>query len=190
MDETSAKAAQKKARALIPKVGYPLTPNTTDPASLARWYGRVNIKSDDFFGNVLSSSIEDELKAWSNLGMRRDRASWEMYPQTVNAYISFPDNELVFPAGILQPPFYSYEWPSHLKYGAFGAVAAHELTHAFDNSGAQYDDQGRLRDWWTNSTVKAFQERAQCVAKQYSKYYVYDEAGQKVYINGNVSFPT
>jgi len=189
MDETSAKAAQKKARAIIPKVGYPLAPNTTDPVSLARWYGRVNIDSEDFFGNVLASTIEEELKTWSSLGAQRNRDTWEMYPQTVNAYYSPPDGEIVFPAGILQPPFYSHAWPSHLKYGAFGAVAAHELTHAFDNSGSQYDDKGRLREWWTNTTVKAFEERAQCVAKQYSKYYVYDESGNKVHVNGNVSLP-
>lgn len=97
-----------------------------------------------------------------------------------------PDGEIVFPAGILQPPFYAQAWPSQLKYGAFGAVAAHELTHAFDNTGSQYDDQGRLRDWWTNSTVKAFEERAQCVAKQYSQYYVLDAEGNKVFVNGNV----
>lgn len=187
MDETSAKAAQKKARAIIPKVGYPLAPNTTDPVSLARWYGRVNINSDDFFGNVLASTLEEELKTWSSLGAQRNRDTWEMYPQTVNAYYSPPDGEIVFPAGILQPPFYSHAWPSHLKYGAFGAVAAHELTHAFDTTGSQYDDKGRLREWWTNTTVKAFEERAQCVAKQYSKYYVYDEAGNKVHVNGNVS---
>jgi endothelin-converting enzyme len=125
-----------------------------------------------------------------------------MYPQTVNAYYSPPDGEIVFPAGILQSPFYDYKWPDNLKYGAFGAVAAHELTHAFDNTGAQYDEHGkltcakwtsqadiagRLRDWWTNSTVKAFDERAQCIARQYSKYYVLDGEGKKVFVNGNVS---
>lgn len=74
-----------------------------------------------------------------------------------------------------------------MRYGAFGAVAAHELTHAFDNSGAQYDEKGRLRDWWTNKTVAAFEERAQCIAKQYSQYYVLDAEGNKVHVNGNVS---
>jgi endothelin-converting enzyme len=115
-----------------------------------------------------------------------------------------PDGEIVFPAGILQPPFYHQSWPAHLKYGAFGAVAAHELTHAFDNTGSQYDergqlartyvqvyeadwDLGRLRQWWTNSTVEAFEERAQCVSKQYSQYYVLDAQGNKVHVNGNVS---
>lgn len=122
-----------------------------------------------------------------------------------------PDGEIVFPAGILQPPFYDFSWPAHLKYGSFGAVAAHELTHAFDNSGSQYDEKGesdvfglprrgkkgidssltsfagRLRDWWTNETVAAFEEKAQCIAKQYSKYYIVGPDGKKEHINGNVS---
>lgn len=187
MDEKSAMAAQKKAKAIIPKVGYPLMPNTTDPASLRQWYQAVDIGSDDYFGNVLRTEIQETRRAWLTLGKERNRDTWEMYPQTVNAYYSPPDGEIVFPAGILQPPFYSYDWPKHLKYGAFGAVAAHELTHAFDNSGAQYDEHGRLRDWWTNKTVKAFEERAQCVSRQYSKYFVLDPEGKKVHVNGNLT---
>ncbi|WVQ69874.1 uncharacterized protein L199_008096 [Kwoniella botswanensis] len=187
MDSESAKAAQKKAEAIIPKVGYPLYPNTTNPESLQSWYGRLDIIENDFFGNVLGSTLLEESRTWLGLGRKRNRDSWEMYPQTVNAYYSPPDGEIVFPAGILQPPFYSQAWPAHLRYGAFGAVAAHELTHAFDNSGSQYDEKGRLRDWWTKQTVKDFEERAQCVAKQYSKYYVYDAEGNKVYVNGNLT---
>ncbi|WRT67335.1 uncharacterized protein IL334_004305 [Kwoniella shivajii] len=187
MDAESAKAAQKKAGAIIPKIGYPLSPNTTDPTSLQNWYGRLTIDERDFFGNVLSSTLLEETRTWAGLGRRRNRDSWEMYPQTVNAYYSPPDGEIVFPAGILQPPFYSQSWPAHLRFGAFGAVAAHELTHAFDNSGSQYDEKGRLRDWWTKQTVKDFEERAQCVAKQYSKYYVHDADGKKVYVNGNLT---
>ncbi|WVF71990.1 hypothetical protein IAT40_006801 [Kwoniella sp. CBS 6097] len=184
MDKESAKAAQKKAEAIIPKVGYPLSPNTTDPASLHAWYSRLTVKQGDFFGTVLSSTLLEEYRTWWGLGRQRNRNSWEV---TVNAYYSPPDGEIVFPAGILQPPFYSLEWPSHLRYGAFGAVAAHELTHAFDNSGSQYDEKGRLRDWWTKQTVEDFEKRAQCVARQYSKYYVYDAEGKKVYVNGNLT---
>ncbi|KAK8869620.1 hypothetical protein IAR55_000187 [Kwoniella newhampshirensis] len=187
MDEESAKAAQKKAESLIPKVGYPLFPNTTHAESVQSWYSRLDVKTDDFFGTVFNSILLEESRTWMSLGRRRNRESWEMYPQTVNAYYSPPDGEIVFPAGILQPPFYSQAWPAHLRYGAFGAVAAHELTHAFDNTGSQYDDKGRLRDWWTQKTVKNFEERAQCLSKQYSKYYVLDEQGKKVYVNGNLT---
>jgi endothelin-converting enzyme len=144
MDEISYKAAQNKAKSLIAKVGYPLTPNTTDPESLQRWYSRVPVSADDYFGSVLNTALLEQQRTWAGLGQRRDRQSWEMYPQTVNAYYSPPDGEIVFPAGILQSPFYNYEWPEHLKYGAFGAVAAHELTHAFDNAGSQYDEHGKL----------------------------------------------
>ncbi|WVR05380.1 hypothetical protein IAU60_002394 [Kwoniella sp. DSM 27419] len=187
MDKESAEAAQKKAEAIIPKIGYPLYPNTTDADSLSAYYSRLTIKEGDFFGNVLRSTLLDESRTWMGLGRQRNRDSWEMYPQTVNAYYSPPDGEIVFPAGILQPPFYSLAWPAHLRYGAFGAVAAHELTHAFDNTGAQYDERGRLRDWWSKKTVEGFNERAQCVARQYSKYYVYDGEGKKVYVNGNLT---
>lgn len=90
MDETSAKAAQKKAKAIIPKVGYPLSPNTSDPYSLSRWYSAggvpLVIKADDFFSNVLLSTMSEEYRMWQTLGKRRDRQTWEMYPQTVNAY--------------------------------------------------------------------------------------------------------
>lgn len=78
MDKESAKAAQKKAEAIIPKVGYPLTPNTTDAESLARWYGRVQIEKDDFFGNILRSTLDDVLRTWSSLGRQRDRQTWEV----------------------------------------------------------------------------------------------------------------
>lgn len=187
MDEKSAKAAQKKASALIPKVGYPLNPNTEDPESLKSWYRAVDIKPDTYFDNNIAATLASNARTWGGLGRERNRDSWEMYPQTVNAYYSPPDGEIVFPAGILQPPFYSYNWPKSLNYGSFGAVAAHELTHAFDNSGAQYDDKGRLRDWWTNRTVENFEKRAQCIAKQYSQYYVLDDKGNKVHVNGNLT---
>ncbi|KAK4687038.1 hypothetical protein P7C73_g3073, partial [Tremellales sp. Uapishka_1] len=179
--------AKLKAEAIIPKIGYPLYPNTTDPVSLQNYYGRLDIDSKDFFGNVLRATVLDEIRTWSSLGSRRNRNSWEMNAQTVNAYYSPPDGEIVFPAGIMQPPFFSGSWPSYMNYGAFGSVAAHELTHAFDNTGAQYDEQGRLRDWWTNTTIRAFEDRAQCVAKQYSKYYILDGDGKKVHVNGNLT---
>jgi len=187
MDSESAAAAQKKADAILPKIGYPTAPNTTSPESLAAWYRSLEIKEDDFFGNALRSTLAEVYRDWQTLGKVRDRGTWIMVPHEVNAYFSPPDGEIVFPAGILQPPFYSQDRPAYMNYGAFGSVAAHELGHAFDNSGAQYDERGLLRDWWTNTTTKAFEERAQCIARQYSKYYIIGPDGNKVYVNGNLT---
>ncbi|CDZ96882.1 M13 family peptidase [Phaffia rhodozyma] len=186
MDKESARLAVRKADVITPKIGYPLYPNTTSPLSLQRYYSRLVLNKGDFLGNFVRVNEMDKIRQWQvEFGVLRNRDSWLMNADTVNAYESPADNEIVFPAGILQPPFFSAKWPSYLHYGAFGAVAAHELCHAFDNSGAQYDYEGRYRQWWTNSTVDAFRERAQCIAKQYSEYYVLDAEGHKVYVKGN-----
>ena len=159
MDETSAKAAQIKAKDMIPRIGYPTAPNTTDPESLALYYSTQGIEPGHFFATALHTATKEVERAWRELGRLRDRGSWVMYPQTVNAYYSErfcigtreklaegmsgpPDGEITFPAGILQSPFYSHDRPSCMNYGAFGAVAAHELVHGFDNSGSQYDEKG------------------------------------------------
>jgi len=105
----------------------------------------------------------------------------------VNAYFNPPANEIVFPAGILRPPFFSQEWPAYLSYGSFGMVAAHELTHAFDSSGRLYNQDGKLEEWWTNTTSEGFNERQKCIAEQYSKYTVDDGKGGKVHVNGNLT---
>ncbi|GHJ86140.1 hypothetical protein NliqN6_2542 [Naganishia liquefaciens] len=186
MDKESAKAAQLKAETMLVKVGYPTTPNVSSAVALERYFAPLPI-DHDFFANGLRARILDETRTWAQLGNTRSRGSWEMVPQLVNAYYSPPDGEIVFPAGILQPPFFSASWPDYLNYGAFGSVAAHELSHAFDNTGAQYDERGRLRDWWTNTTVKAFKEKAQCLARQYSNYTIEGPDGKPVHINGNLT---
>jgi len=96
-------------------------------------------------------------------------------------------NEIVFPAGILRPPFFSQEWPSYLSYGAFGMVATHELTHAFDSSGRHYNQDGKLEEWWTNETSDAFDIRRDCIANQYSAYTVDDGKGGTIHLNGNLT---
>ncbi|KAJ9123310.1 hypothetical protein QFC22_001509 [Naganishia vaughanmartiniae] len=186
MDKESAKAAQGKAETMLVKVGYPTSPNVSSAVALERYFAPLTIDRD-FFANGLRTRVLAETRDWYRLGKQRDRGEWEMVPQLVNAYYSPPDGEIVFPAGILQPPFFSAAWPDYLNYGAFGSVAAHELSHAFDNTGAQYDEHGRLRDWWTNSTVKAFKEKAQCLARQYSKYTIDGPDGKPVHVNGNLT---
>jgi len=135
----------------------------------------------------LNSASSDMFKKWLKLGQPRDLDSWEMYPSTVNAYFNPPSNEIVFPAGILQPPFFASNWPGYLSYGAFGQVASHELTHAFDSSGRLYNQQGKLEQWWTNSTSEGFQVKQDCIIKQYSSYSIDDGHGGKIHVNGNLT---
>ncbi|KAG6917789.1 hypothetical protein DXG01_001061 [Tephrocybe rancida] len=187
MDKKSSRAAAEKADAIRVKVGFPVSPNTTDPLSIARYYSLVKVDRVNFFDNVISAAKSDQYKKWQQLGKRRDLDSWEMYPSMVNAYFNPPANEIVFPAGILQPPFFDAAWPSYISYGAFGHVAAHELTHAFDSAGRLYNQDGKLEEWWTNSTSDGFNVKQTCIVDQYSAYAIDDGKGGKVHVNGNLT---
>ncbi|EIW60033.1 Metalloprotease [Trametes versicolor FP-101664 SS1] len=187
MDKESADAAAEKAAAIRVKVGYPISPDTLDPRSLANYYARVKINEDTFFENMLSARVADEIRRWFTLGKQRDLESWEMYPSMVNAYFNPPANEIVFPAGILQPPFFSQDWPGYMSYGSFGQVAAHELTHAFDSAGRLYNQNGKLEQWWTNKTSEGFNERQKCIVDQYSNYTIDDGKGGTIHVNGNLT---
>jgi len=187
MDEESAVAAAQKADAIRVKVGYPISPDTQSAQSLLRYYTLVNISKFEYFDNMLGASSSDIYKEWQLLGKRRDLDAWEMTPATVNAYFNPPANEIVFPAGILRPPFFNKDWPAYLNYGAFGQVASHELTHAFDSSGRLYNQEGKLEEWWTNATSEGFKKKQSCLEKQYSSYTVDDGHGGKVHVNGNLT---
>lgn len=187
MDEESARRAQEKAEAIRRKIGFPLSPDTRDPRSLVSYYTLVKIHEDTFFENMLSAAASDVYKMWQKLGKRRNVEEWEMTPATVNAYYNPTGNEIVFPAGILQPPFFSHDWPGYLSYGSFGMVAAHELTHAFDSAGRLYNQQGKLEEWWTRQTSDAYQIRQDCIITQYSKYTVDDGKGGIIHVNGNLT---
>ncbi|KAJ4488470.1 hypothetical protein J3R30DRAFT_3654706 [Lentinula aciculospora] len=187
MDDRSAKAASEKAQAIRVKVGFPLSPDTTNPASIAFYYAQVTGDKQTFFENVLSASVSTEIRNWLQLGKQRNVDAWEMYPSMVNAYFNPPANEIVFPAGILQPPFFKKDWPAYISYGAFGHVASHELTHAFDSAGRLYNQQGKLEQWWTNYTSDGFQLKQDCIIKQFSEYSIDDGHGGKVYVNGNLT---
>ena len=110
MDKKSSKAAYEKATSIRIKVGYPTSPNTTSDASIAAYYGALKITSDEFFENMLSARATENFRSWLSLGKRRDFGTWEMIPSEVNAYFNPPENSLVFPAGILQPPFFGKDW--------------------------------------------------------------------------------
>ncbi|KAJ7261339.1 hypothetical protein B0H12DRAFT_1106346 [Mycena haematopus] len=187
LDKTSADAAAEKADAIRVKVGYPISPDTRDPASILRYYRDVKVDEDTYFDNILSAAASDSFKTWLKLGQRRNLNEWEMWPSMVNAYFNPPSNEIVFPAGILRSPFFSHDWPSYLSYGAFGMVAAHELTHAFDSAGRLYNQEGKLENWWTNSSNAGFQVKQECIEAQYSAYTVDDGKGGKIHVNGNLT---
>ncbi|KAF5386857.1 hypothetical protein D9615_001643 [Tricholomella constricta] len=187
MDKKSGDAAAEKANAIRVKVGFPILPDTRNSRSIARYYARVKVDSVNFFENAISAAKSDQFKKWLLLGRRRDPESWEMYPSMVNAYFNPPANEIVFPAGILQPPFFEAGWPSYISYGAFGHVAAHELIHAFDSAGRLYNQEGKLEEWWTNSTSEGFKVKQDCIVKQYSAYTVDDGKGGKIHVNGNLT---
>ena len=171
LDPKTRRKAEVKASAVNIKVGYPdSSPNTTDAAAMERYYADLDVVEGDFFGNIVRSWSRASKTGWRNVGRKLDRGRWDMFPAEVNAYYNPGGNEIVFPAGILQPQYFSEFWPSYLQYGAFGSVAGHELSHAFDPSGRLFDEKGRLHDWWTNDTATAFNKRRDCLVDQYANY--------------------
>jgi putative endopeptidase len=158
--ETKVKARQKLA-SFRPKIGYP-----------DKWidYSSVTIRPDDAYGNFERATAFEYQRNLQKLGKPVDRDEWFMTPMTVNAYANPTMNEIVFPAAILQPPFFDPNADDALNYGGIGAVIGHEISHHFDDQGRKYDPTGRLTDWWTPADVKAFDAYATQLADQYSKY--------------------
>lgn len=164
-------AAQEKLAKFTYKIGYP-----------DKWkdYSGLEIKADDLVGNYMRYARFEYQGMIDKLGKPIDRTEWGMTPQTVNAYYSPVKNEIVFPAAILQPPFFNMDADDAVNYGAIGAVIGHEISHGFDDQGAKYDGDGNLRDWWSDKDREEFQKRGQQLAAQYSKY----EALPGKFVNG------
>ena len=161
MGEETKKEALDKLAKFVPKIGYP-----------DRWkdYSKLVIKRDDLFGNAVRASQAEYDRKLAQLGGPVDRGEWFMTPQTVNAYYNPSMNEIVFPAAILQPPFFDLEADDAVNYGAIGAVIGHEMGHGFDDQGAKSDGDGLLRNWWTDSDLKEFKARTQKLVDQYGAY--------------------
>jgi len=161
MSETTKKQAQEKLAAVSNKIGYP-----------GKWkdYSSVAIKSDDYLGNEERASLYELNRNLNKIGKPVDKSEWGMTPPTVNAYYSPLQNNINFPAGILQPPFYTPSASDAVNLGAIGAVVGHELTHGFDDQGRKFDGAGNLRDWWTPEDAKSFETRAQCVVEEYDTF--------------------
>lgn len=160
-DATRAKALAKFDK-FRPMIGYP-----------EKWrdYSAVEIRRDDYLGNVRRAARADWRREIERAGTTVDKTEWRMTPPTVNAYFSPTENQIVFPAGILQPPFFDPRLDDAVNYGAIGAVIGHEITHGFDDQGRNYDAEGNLADWWTKEDAAKFRERAQKLVDQYNGYH-------------------
>ena len=170
-DSTKTKAIQKLDKFTV-KIGYP-----------DEWedYSTLDVKDgNSYFENIIAVSKWSFKKNIEEIGEPVDKSEWGMSPQTVNAYFNPLFNEIVFPAAILQPPFYNYTADEAVNYGGIGAVIGHEISHAFDDSGARFDAEGNLSNWWTDGDLKKFTERGSALAEQYSAIEVLDS----VFING------
>ena len=161
MTPETKKLALEKLSAITDKIGYP-----------EKWrdYTALKIVSGDAFGNALRANEFESRRDLTKVGKAPDPKEWSMTPPTVNAYYSPQQNNINFPAGILQPPFFDAKLDDAVNYGGIGAVIGHEMTHGFDDSGRRFDAQGNLKDWWTEKDAKAFENRAECIDKQYGSY--------------------
>jgi putative endopeptidase len=163
MGPETKKAAIGKMEAFNIKIGYP-----------DKWrdYSKLKIARGSYSDNLRRASTFENSRELAKIGKPVDRHEWGMTPPTVNAYYNPLMNEIVFPAGILQPPFYDPKADDAINYGGMGAVIGHEISHGFDDEGSQFDPQGNLRNWWTADDRKNFDERATCVEKQFDAYEV------------------
>ncbi|MBC8153016.1 MAG: M13 family metallopeptidase [Bacteroidetes bacterium] len=168
-DSTKAKA-KEKLYAFSQKIGYP-----------DKWrdYSTVAVKRDAYFGNRLEAARNDYFYSLAKVGQRVDRTEWHTTPPTVTAYNNPPLNEIVFPAGILQPPYFDVNADDALNYGGIGMVIGHEITHSFDDQGAQFDKDGNVTNWWTKSDYAKFKARTQQVIAQYNTFTVLDSVHVK-----------
>jgi putative endopeptidase len=174
MSEPTKKEALRKLHAIRNKIGYP-----------DKWrdYSSLTVKADDYFGNALRAQQFEQYREWHKLGKPVDRDEWGMTPPTVNAYFNPQMNDINFPAGVLQPPLYDPKLDDAPNYGNTGATIGHELTHAFDDEGRQFDAEGNLKDWWTPSDAKGFEERINCQRDQYAQFVVVDD----IHINSKLT---
>ncbi len=166
MSDETKKQARIKLEAIANKIGY---------HDVWRDYTKLEIKRGDLMGNFLRANEFESRRQIAKIDKPLDRKEWGMTPPTVNAYYSGSRNEIVFPAGILQPPFFDKSMDDNVNFGGIGAVIGHELTHGFDDQGRKFDPQGNLRDWWTESDGKEFEKRASCIADEYSNFIAVDD---------------
>jgi putative endopeptidase len=161
MSDATKKAAEEKLAMIRNKIGYP-----------EKWrdYSSVKVDRTDLIGNLHHSTVYERNYNFAKLGKPVDEKEWQMTPPTVNAYYDQSFNDINFPAGILQPPFFDFTIDPAVNFGSIGAVIGHEMTHGFDDAGSQYDGKGNLREWQTAEDRKAFSDRENCLADEYSGF--------------------
>ena len=174
MSAATKQQAEVKLKAIANKIGYP-----------DKWrdYSSIVIKRDDPIGNGFRADQFEFQRQVNKIGKAVDRSEWAMTPPTVNAYYDPTMNNINFPAGILQPPFFDNDMDDAVNFGGIGMVIGHELTHGFDDQGRQFDAHGNLHDWWTPADAKAFEQRDACIANEYSKF----EVAPGVHVNGELT---
>ena len=174
MSPATKKKAIQKLHEMTRKLGYP-----------DKWksYRGLVIKSDDYAGNAMRSALVEHNRVMKRLNKKVDRKEWFMTPQTVNAYCSFGLNDVVFPAAILQHPFFDASADDAINYGAMGSVIGHEITHGFDDQGSKFDGHGNRKTWWTSADRKRFEKKSKVVVEQFNKY----EVADGVKVNGQLT---
>jgi len=174
MDDSTKTAALKKLNSFGVKIGYP-----------DKWrdYSKLSIDRKSYFGNLRRAAAFNVAFNLNKIGKPVDKTEWGMTPPTVNAYYSATRNEIVFPAGILQHPFFDFKADDAVNYGGMGAVIGHEISHGFDDQGSKFDADGNLKMWWTAETRKKFEERTALLGAQFDEYTVLDS----LHVNGKLT---
>jgi putative endopeptidase len=174
MSDATKTQALAKLGSFQRKIGYP---------DVLRGYKGLSIDRQSFFGNIFRAAEFTTVRDLQDIGRPVDKTRWGMSPPTVDAYYNPTYNEIVFPAGILQPPFFDAKADDAVNYGQIGAIIGHEITHGFDDQGSQFDAAGNLKMWWTPEDRKRFEEKAECVVKQFGGY----EVDKDLFINGKLT---
>ena len=174
MTPETKKAAEVKLHAITNKIGYP---------DVWRDYSTVKIVRGDLVGDIQNARAFEVKRTLNKIGKPLDKKEWGMTPPTVNAYYSAANNDINFPAGILQPPFFDKTADEAVNFGGIGVVIGHELTHGFDDQGSKFDAQGNLTNWWTDADRKEFEKRTGCIADEYSSFVAVDD----VHLNGRLT---
>uniref|UniRef100_A0A4W4FRD4 Neprilysin n=1 Tax=Electrophorus electricus TaxID=8005 RepID=A0A4W4FRD4_ELEEL len=181
MDDDTRKAAEEKARAIRERIGF--SENIRNNTYLDEEYKELSYSSEEYFENILKNLEFGQKKRLKRLRVKVNKEEWISGAAVVNAFYSSSRNQIVFPAGILQPPFFGEGQPQSLNYGGIGMVIGHEITHGFDDNGRNFDKDGDLKDWWTPSSTQRFQELSKCIVDQYSSF-SWDLANGQ-HLNGN-----